>query len=131
VLDRLRRRGTLLGLVTGNLTRIGWRKLDRAGLADYFRFGAFGEMAPTRSGLARLAIREARRRKWIDRDSPISLIGDAPPDVIAARDNRIRSIAVRTGITPPGELEAEQPDVLLPDLRSLRIRMIEYIRLNP
>src|SRR5271157_3929311 len=32
LLRRLQQRGVLLGLVTGNLTRIGWRKLDRAGL---------------------------------------------------------------------------------------------------
>lgn len=127
VLDRLKRRGILLGLVTGNLTRIGWRKLDRAGIASYFRFGAFGEMAATRSALARLAIRQARREGWIERGAPVSLIGDAPPDVIAARDNKIRSIAVRTGITPPGELEAERPDILLPDLRSLRLKMLESV----
>ena len=60
VLERLTRRGVLLGLVTGNLTRIGWRKLERAGLHGYFRFGAFGEMAKNRAGLAKLAIREAR-----------------------------------------------------------------------
>ena len=48
LLTRLARRTILLGLVTGNLTRIGWRKLERAGLAGYFRFGAFGEMAKTR-----------------------------------------------------------------------------------
>src|SRR5258708_27824927 len=52
VLERLTRRGVLLGLVTGNLTRIGWRKLQRAGLRGDFRFGAFGEMAKTRPGLA-------------------------------------------------------------------------------
>ena len=55
LLDYLRERGTVLALVTGNLTRIGWRKLERAGLDHYFRLGAFGEMAPTRGGLARLA----------------------------------------------------------------------------
>ena len=58
LLQRLTRRGILLALVTGNLTRIGWRKLERAGLRDYFRYGAFGEMAKTRAGLAKLAIRE-------------------------------------------------------------------------
>ncbi len=125
VLDRLTRRGFLLGLVTGNLTRIGWRKLERAGLRRYFRFGAFGEMAKTRAGLARLAMREARRRGWIDRDAPISLIGDAPSDVIAARANGIRSIAVRTGITPVAELRAEKPEILLANLRHLRLRMVE------
>jgi phosphoglycolate phosphatase-like HAD superfamily hydrolase len=124
-LMRLARRGHLLGLVTGNLTRIGWRKLERAGLRDYFQIGAFGEMASTRAGLARIAIREARRRGWIVRGSPLSLIGDAPSDIVAARRNGIRSIAVKTGITPPEELAAGRPDFLLRNLRDLRLRMVE------
>ena len=124
LLERLTRRGVLLGLVTGNLTRIGWRKLQRAGLRDYFRFGAFGEMARTRTGLARLAIRESRTRGWIAAGTPISLVGDAPPDILAARGNHIRSISVKTGITPPEELAALHPDYLLADLRELRLRMV-------
>jgi phosphoglycolate phosphatase len=123
-LERLTRRGVLLALVTGNLTRIGWRKLDRAGLRDYFRFGAFGEMAKTRAGLARLAIAQARRSRSIDRATPISLIGDATSDIIAAQSNRIRSISVETGITPRAELAALKPDFLIRDLRKLRLRML-------
>ncbi len=119
LLDYLRERGTVLALVTGNLTRIGWRKLQRAGLDHYFRFGAFGEMAPTRGGLARLAIEQARREGMVDQDSRISLIGDAVQDVAAAHENGIRSIAVRTGITPPEDLEASAPDLLLDDLTQL------------
>ena len=125
VLDRLTRRGTLLGLVTGNLTRIGWHKLHRAGIGHYFRFGAFGEMAATRGGLARLAIREARSRGWIARGAPVSLVGDSPNDVIAAHAAGIRSIAVRTGVGPVAELVAERPDFLLRNLRDLRLRMVE------
>lgn len=119
LLTRLQADGVVLALVTGNLTRIGWRKLERAGLRDYFRFGAFGEMAPTRGGLARLAIERARITELIDSDSPIALIGDAPQDIIAAGENGIKSIAVRTGITPPGDLEACHPDYLLDDLTQL------------
>jgi phosphoglycolate phosphatase-like HAD superfamily hydrolase len=125
LLQRLTRRGILLGLVTGNLTRIGWRKLERAGLRHYFRFGAFGEMAKTRAALAKLAIREARRREWIARDAPISLIGDATSDVIAARATGIRAISVETGLTPAVELLREGPHILLKDLRDLRLRMVE------
>jgi phosphoglycolate phosphatase-like HAD superfamily hydrolase len=124
LLARLERRGILLGLVTGNLTRIGWRKLERAGLRRYFKFGAFGEMARDRTGLAKMAIRQARRNGWIEKHTPISLIGDAPPDIQAARGNGIRSIAVRTGITPVAELEAERPDLLLRNLRELRLKML-------
>ncbi|MBZ5724163.1 MAG: HAD hydrolase-like protein, partial [Acidobacteriia bacterium] len=91
----------------------------------FFRFGAFGEMAKTRAGLAKMAIAEARRRGWIARGAPVSLIGDAPADILAARSNHIRAIAVQTGITPVAELVAEHPDVLLRDLRDLRLRMIE------
>jgi len=125
LLERLTRRGLLLGLVTGNLTRIGWRKLERAGLRRYFRFGAFGEMARTRAGLTRLAIREAHRRGWIERGAPTSLIGDAPADILAARANRIRIVAVKTGITPPEELRALTPDFLIANLRHLRLCMVE------
>jgi len=116
--------GVLLALVTGNLTRIGWRKLHRAGLRRHFRFGAFGEMAKTRAGLAKLAIAEARRRRWIGPATPISLIGDATSDIVAAQSNRIRSISVETGITPPQDLIALKPDFLLRDLRKLRLRML-------
>ena len=123
-LERLERNGALLGLVTGNLTRIGWRKLARAGVRRYFRFGAFGELAPTRTALARMAGREARARGWIFPGTPVALIGDSPADVIAAKKNRFFSIAVRTGITPVQELIAQAPDFLLSDLRRLRLHMI-------
>jgi phosphoglycolate phosphatase len=123
LLDELRGRGTVLALVTGNLTRIGWRKLERACLNQYFHFGAFGEMAPTRGGLARLAIEQARREGL--RGEDISLIGDATQDVLAARENGIRSIAVRTGITPPEDLEACRPDLLIDDLTQLDISMFD------
>jgi phosphoglycolate phosphatase-like HAD superfamily hydrolase len=125
LLERLTRRGILLGLVTGNLTRIGWRKLERAGLRRHFRFGAFGEMAKNRAALAKLAIREARRQGWIGREAVVSLIGDAPQDIEAARANGIRAISVKTGISPAGELEKLRPDELLRDLREFRLRMVE------
>lgn len=124
LLRMLTRQGILLGLVTGNFTRIGWRKLQRAGLRRYFRLGAFGEMAKTRAGLVRRAIGEARRRGWIGRGTPVSLVGDAPADIIAARANLIRIISVKTGITAPEELHAHGPDYLLPDLRHLRLGML-------
>ncbi|HVN04643.1 MAG TPA: HAD hydrolase-like protein [Bryobacteraceae bacterium] len=114
-------RGVLMGLVTGNLTRIGWKKLERAGLGPFFRFGAFGEMAKDRAALARLAIRQARADGWITRRTPVALVGDAPSDVLAAKRNGIRSIAVHTGISTRDELLACAPDVLLADLRGPRV----------
>ena len=124
LLSRLQSRGVVIGLVTGNLTRIGWKKMEHAGLRHYFRFGAFAESAKDRAGLVRLAIRQARREGWIARGSTISLIGDHPNDVRAARANHVRAIAVATGLAPMDELAAHGPDLLLPDLRHLKLEML-------
>src|SRR5947209_384759 len=56
LLRRLHTHGVVTGLVTGNLSRIAWKKMDRTGLRPYFRFGAFAEFAKDRSGLVRIAI---------------------------------------------------------------------------
>src|SRR5436309_5419203 len=121
LLSRLERRGIPLALVTGNLTRIGWRKMERCGLKGYFRFGAFAEMARNRTGLARLAIRHARQQGWIAKNATISLVGDAPSDILAAKANRARAVAVHTGISTRAELAAHQPDVVIPGLGELRV----------
>jgi phosphoglycolate phosphatase len=123
-LYRLQRRSIPVGLVTGNLTRIGWKKMERAGLRHYFRFGAFAEMAVDRAGLARLAIEHARKKRWITDDATVSLIGDAPSDIIAAQANQVRSIAVATGISTADELRAHGPDQLIEDLRALDYRWL-------
>ena len=62
-LSKLQRRGIACGLVTGNLSRIGWHKMRQAGLRRFFQFGAFAEMGKTRSELAALAIAEARKQR--------------------------------------------------------------------
>lgn len=124
LLRRLERRQVVTGLVTGNLTAIGWKKMERAGLRPYLRFGAFAELARDRAGLVRIAIREARRQRWIDRATPISLVGDHENDIGAARANGIQAIAVATGLSSAEELAERKPDLLLPDLRSLTLDMI-------
>jgi phosphoglycolate phosphatase-like HAD superfamily hydrolase len=124
LLYRLSRRRIPTGLVTGNLTRIGWRKMERAGLRHYLRFGAFAELARDRAGLVRIAIGHARREGWIRKDSPVILIGDHPNDIRAARANGVRSIAVATGLIGMRELAAHRPDVLVQDMRGLSVEML-------
>jgi phosphoglycolate phosphatase len=125
VCPKLARKGVPLGLVTGNLSAIGWEKLTRAGLARHFLFGAFAQMAPTRSGLVRTAMLEAQRRGLADEHTAIVLVGDSPSDVLAARENCIRCVAVCTGISTREELAGHDPYLLLNDLRELRMKMLE------
>lgn len=119
LLWKLYRKQVPTGLVTGNFTRIGWKKMERAGLQRYLRFGAFAELANDRAGLVKIAIREAKKRGWLNRNTVVSLIGDHPNDILAARANGIRSIAVATGVVAADELITHTPDILVPDLRSL------------
>ncbi len=98
--------------------------MERAGLRHYLRFGAFAELADDRAGLVRIAVEQARRRGWINGGSPIALIGDHPNDIRAARANRVRSIAVATGLVGAEELAKHSPDVLVPDMRALTMEML-------
>jgi phosphoglycolate phosphatase len=124
LLYRLSRRNIPAGLVTGNLTRIGWKKMERAGLKRYLRFGAFSELARDRAGLVRIAVAHARRQGWIFRSSPVTLIGDHFNDIRAARANGVRSIAVATGLLSAAELARHSPDLLVPDLRALPLELL-------
>jgi phosphoglycolate phosphatase len=124
LLKRLAALGVPLALVTGNLTRIAWTKLRRAGIGGFFRYGAFAEMARDRAGLVRLALAEARRRGLAGRATRLFLVGDHPNDVAAARLNGVRSVAVATGLSNRAELAAHAPDFLFDDLRALRLGML-------
>ena len=124
LLQRLQHDQFVIGLVTGNLTRIGWRKMERAGLREFFRFGAFGEMASNRGALVKVAMRQARRERWIRPGASVSLIGDHVNDIAAARASGVRAISVATGILDHDTLAAHHPDLLLTDLRELSPPML-------
>ncbi len=128
LLRRLERRQVSMGLVTGNFSGIGWRKMECAGLRSFFRFGVFAEEGRTRSRLVRLAVARARREKWISRTDVVALVGDHPNDIRAARDNRVRSIAVATGLVGAAELSSHEPDYLLSDLREFRLEMLDALQ---
>ena len=117
LLNKVTRRQIRAGLVTGNLSAIAWTKLEKAGLKHHFAFGAFAEEGKDRATLAARAIAHARRNGWITKHSPIALFGDHENDILAAKANGIRSVAVATGISQPAQLAALEPDFLLTDLR--------------
>ncbi len=120
-ISELKQRGAALGLVTGNLTQIGWKKMELARLRDYFSVGAFAEDGRTRARLARVAAQRARQQGLITKESRITLIGDHGNDVQAAKANGYQSVAVATGVTPLEELRSAQPDYLVRDLGELSV----------
>lgn len=115
LLQDLKSRGALLGVVSGNLREIGRKKLELADLWSFFSISAFSEDGHTRAELAR----EAAYRAGLSKKHAfgrISLVGDHENDVAAAKANDFRSVAVATGISSAEELAAVSPDLLLRDL---------------
>jgi len=113
ILEDLNSRGAMLGLVTGNLSAIGWRKVELAGLRSYFHVGAFAGDGRTRARLAQVAAQRARRTGLVNQSSRISLIGDHSNDIAAAKANGFQSVAVASGMSSREELAEAQPDILV------------------
>lgn len=124
LLSELRAGGAVLGLVTGNLSRIAWRKMELAGLRDYFSVGGFAEDAPTRVELARVAFQRAVEAELVSPRCHTSLIGDHPNDIQAGKANGFQAIGVATGLIGMDALAAAGPDVLVMTLEQLQAEQL-------
>lgn len=110
-----------LALLTGNLERTAYLKLDAVGLTRYFPFGAFGSDDGDRNALPLVACQRAGAAL----NQPVALhdaviIGDTPRDIACGRAHGCRTVAVATGAFDVDALAAHTPDTLLPDLRDTR-----------
>ena len=103
LLEELKRKNALLGLVTGNLEPIAYAKLGRVGLDSYFSFGGFGSDNADRSLMVKKALSIAKNQLEFNGDK-IFVIGDTPRDVEAAHLNNLKTIAVATGMYSVKEL---------------------------
>ena len=112
VLDALRARSKLLGLVSGNLEAIGWAKLRAAGLRDYFPFGSFSDQRESRRDIFAHGVAEVQRRLGSE-NARVCIVGDTPSDIVAARECGLPVIAVATGTYAMDQLRAQSPDLCL------------------
>lgn len=104
--------GKLLGVVSGNLERIGWLKLEAAGLKSYFSFGCFSDRHEKREDIFRCGLEEVHRR--LGPTAVVHIVGDTPSDITAARQVGTPVIALATGIFPREELLRHGPDACFP-----------------
>jgi len=110
-LQHLVHRGAILGVATGNLERIGKIKLSRAGLLDYFHFGAWSDPFEYRKDVIASAVSKAREAAG--EHATLCVVGDTPADIQSARENELPVIAVATGIHPFDELLRAKPDLCI------------------
>lgn len=118
LLRELGKLNVLMGLVTGNLESIAKLKLKRVGLSSYFRFGAFGSDGKKRANLVKLAIRRADESFGFKSNSNVFLFGDTPRDMIAGKENGVKTVGVATGIYTEEQLRDAGADFVLKDLRN-------------
>jgi len=115
--DAVAGRGWTMGVLTGNARSVAEVKLTAAGLGALLAIGAYGDAASERGLLVQMAHDEGERvagRRFPPQATV--LVGDTPRDIEAARHAGARAVGVATGRYTVGELEAHQPDAVLPDL---------------
>ncbi len=118
-LDALRKKGDILfGLVTGNLEPIARSKLKKVKIDNYFLAGGFGSDDINRTNLVRLAVKRAENKFNVKFDI-ILLVGDAPLDMKAGKEVKIKTVGVTTGIYTKEELEKAGADYVIENLKGL------------
>jgi phosphoglycolate phosphatase len=116
-LERLKSKGKLLGVASGNLESVGWQKLEAAGLRGFFGFGCFSDHAERRADIFRKGVVEVQRR--LGESARTCFVGDTPEDVKAARLANAQVIAVCTGIFNADELATHEPDACVVSFAAL------------
>src|SRR5262245_64453975 len=118
--------GHVRALLTGNVAGMARIKLESFGVLDRFEWGTFGDEAPDRNALARLAVQRAGERHGVPPERCV-VVGDTEHDIACARAAGARSVAVATGGQTREALAAHAPDLLLDDLRDAD-RILGWIR---
>jgi phosphoglycolate phosphatase len=117
-----------LGLLTGNIRRMAYRKVAAIGLDGFFPFGAFGCDEEDRNALPSIATRRALAHASRGFEPhEVVIIGDTPRDVACARAHGAHVVALATGRFSADELAATEPDALLGSLHELEAALEELI----
>ncbi len=106
-----------VGVLTGNLQPIAAWKLRCAGIAPFFRVGAFGSDHWERARLVPIVWQRARMQGLPVRPERTVLVGDSPRDVLCAHAWGIPCVAVCTGPFDASALHAAGATVVLPTLQ--------------
>ena len=108
LIAHLQARGKLLGAASGNLETVGWLKLEKAGIRPMFAFGSFSFPRESRADIFQHGIDLARER--LGSQATVTVVGDTPADIQAARAVGAPVIILATGIYSFAELKASGPD---------------------
>ena len=108
LIAHLQAQGKLLAAASGNLETVAWLKLEKAGLRPMFAFGSFSFPRELRAEILQHGIDLAHQR--LGNQATVTVVGDTPSDIDAARKVGVPVIALATGIYSFTQLQAHNPD---------------------
>jgi len=106
-----------LGVLTGNLSAVGEEKLRLTGIREYFQEAFYSNGYFERHELVRDAVRTCTRKYQLADSGAVTIVGDTPRDIQAARANGARAVGVATGFYPITELEAAGASAVFQSLK--------------
>jgi phosphoglycolate phosphatase len=116
-----------LGVITGNLSVVAEEKLHLTGIREYFDMTFYSDGYFDRGDLVRNAVRICVSRYSLRGNEAITVIGDTPRDMEAARSNGVKAVGVASGFFSESILAEAGADAVFRDLnpRSELLRALD------
>jgi phosphoglycolate phosphatase len=116
LISRLKAAKAAQGIATGNFRRGAELKLGHFGLDRRLKGGGYGDHTAVRGEVVAEAAASVAAVHGLNGRADVTVIGDTPLDIEAARSNGFRSLAVATGRFSVDELGAAGADLVFDDL---------------
>ena len=117
LLNELNTYHMLVGLATGNIEPIAWKKMQIVGLDSYFSLGGFGSDDRKRSNIIKLAIKRAEKKFNFKFNDNVYVFGDTPRDIYAGKEAHAKTVGVATGRFTEEQLLKVGADFVFPNLK--------------
>jgi phosphoglycolate phosphatase-like HAD superfamily hydrolase len=105
-----------LGVLTGNLSVVAEEKLRLTDIRAYFGETFYSDGYFDRSGLVRAAVQTCAKKYGLRDNRAVTIIGDTPRDMEAAKSNGAKAIAVASGFFSEDDLATAGADAVFPSL---------------
>jgi phosphoglycolate phosphatase len=117
-----------LGVLTGNLSVVAEEKLRLTGIRVYFGETFYSDGYFERGDLVRDAIHSCVGKYSLRGNESVTIVGDTPRDVEAAKANGVEAVAVASGFFSESELAAAGADAVFHDLnpRDELLRALDF-----
>lgn len=116
LLDELSKDGVLIGVATGEAEKVARFRLEKTGMLDYFKFGAFGNEAKSADEIVAKAIEKAKDN--FSFSGKAVLVSCYPNFVKAAKQSGVAPVGVADGKFAPQALSEAGAEAVVTSLKS-------------